>query len=208
MAYRDPYMSEPDFRRWIGETTDRSVLNNRAALEDASDWWDLKLRRPAGFNRTDEPEGRVFYAHRGPRGCGSPYLDVDDLASLEGLTVSIDGQEVNGEDYVPWPPNALKERTPKPFELLVCRRRDGWPLGRPITVTAYFGWPEVPALIRELTGEWAAVWLGKSIRTTARVNELDSVESTSLWHQSQVKRAALLFQRARRASPEPVSPWR
>lgn len=189
------YATEPVYRSYINEDSDADALNNVQALLAASEWVDGKLRR--SFNKTEELEARVFYVNRHPTGSGSHILRVDDIASRDGVEVSVGGQVVDPSAYELSPLNADKGRTPWPFEEIALKAGH-WPLGEPITVTAYWGWPDVPHLIQVLTMEWAAVWQGKSIRTTQRVQEFDQVERTSVQHQSQMKQVRELFTKARR----------
>lgn len=190
------YATEPEYRHYIQEGgDDADFLKNLDALEASSRFWDRKLgHNPGAFLPPDEVKTRSFYVARAPNGNGSRSLFVDNIATKDDLVIIVDGVEVDADSYELRPLNA--EADSEAYDLI--HRPSGWPLGKRIDVTAFWGYPEIPALIKLLTMEWAAVWQGKSRRATATMEQLDQVENTSVWHQSQIKRAGELFRAGRK----------
>lgn len=195
------YATVEEYRAFVGKdsTDDDNVIAENLAA--ASRWWDEKLNRPFGFGLIAAPVARKFYVHRAPVGDGSKSLYVDDFATLTGLVVSIGGDVQDASTYIAFPLNALQKPEPWPFDEL-RRSGRGWPLGEEITVTAKWGWPAVPAAIKQATIEWTAIWRGESPAATGRVGtarpgELDQVMDFSPYHLSQLKRLSALYRKAR-----------
>ena len=197
MAIGDAYATAQEYRDAIDKMSADDDLAISNALQVASRWWDRKLRRTAGFNKDTAAVARTFYAHRGPDGCGSKTLFVEDIASTSGMTVTLDGVAVAATDYQLRPLNATLGPEPEPYDRIVRLGTVGWTLQRPVVVTAIWGWPAVPEAIKQATIEWAAIWRGESIRATERVNEMDQVQTTSPYHLSQLKRITEAYQQAR-----------
>ena len=200
MALSDAYATAAQYRDRVGRDSSADDPTIDLQLGMTSRWWDAKLRRGAGFNKDASPVARRYYVHRSPQGCGSETLFVDDIATASGLVVTIGGVTVASSVYELWPLNAALGPEAQPYDRIM--RVDGteWPFGELITVTAFYGWPAVPAGIVEATIEWTAIWRGESVRTTARVNELDQVANVSPYHLSQLKRITGAYQQMR-------APW-
>ncbi|MCC6959452.1 MAG: hypothetical protein IT301_06355 [Dehalococcoidia bacterium] len=191
------YATVEEYRAAIGKD---SLDDDVVVAEDllaASRWWDEKLNRPFGFGLSAAPSARKFYVHRAPSGAGSKSLYVDDFASLTGLSVTIGGTVQDVTDYEAFPLNALSKPEQWPFDELRSLTAAGWPLGEEITVTARWGWPAVPMGLKKATIEWTAIWRGESPAATARVGELDQVQSFSPYHLSQLKRITSMYRRPR-----------
>jgi hypothetical protein len=169
-----------------------------AQLMTATHWWAQRRRRPDGFGRVGSAAARTFYVHRAPEGCGARKLWVDDIADSAGLTVAINGETVDASLYELWPLNAPQGIEAEPYEQIVRTGSARWPLGEPIVVTAVWGWPAVPAAIREATVEWTAIWRNESPGATQHVQEIDQVAAFSPYHASQLKRMTQMYAAARR----------
>lgn len=204
MALSDAYATAEEYRGRVDRTSAADDDTIDVQLGMTSRWWDAKLRRAAGFNKDAAPVARRYYVHRAPKGCGSETLFVDDIATATGLSVVIDGETISSDLYELWPLNAALGPEAWPYDRIVRKDGSAWPIGELITVTAAYGWPEVPAAIVEATIEWTAIWRGESVRTTARVNELEQVASVSPYHLSQLKRITGAYQQMRAPRPDPA----
>lgn len=93
-------------------------------------------------------------------------------------------------DYELLPRQAALGPIAKPYDRIATRPggAQSFRVGQLVQVTAKFGWPAVPVIAKEIVIEWLAVWRGESIRTTARVSELDEVETVSPYHLGQINR--------------------
>lgn len=207
MALSDAYATPQQYRQAIGKQTADDDAQIKQDLEATSRYWDGYLHRPMGFAQDASAVARIYYPRRGRDGKGSHVLLVDDIASTSGLVVKVDTDD-DGDfddedaltittDYELHPLNAALGAEAEPWNMIVRKGALGWSLGLRIQVTAIGGWPAVPALVRQLTIEWTAVWRGESVRATARVNELDQVQEVSPFHQSQIKRIAALYRQSR-----------
>lgn len=198
MSLSDAYATKEEYKAVVeisGTTYDDAIESH---LLMTSRWWDGTLNRRAGFNQLDdedEPVTRRFYVHRGPSGCGSDMLFVEDIASSDGVTVAVNGEDLDEANYQLWPLNADKDSEPRPFDRII--KPGGWALDMPIDVTAPWGWPAVPPAIKAATIEWCAMWRGESARATGSVADLDQVAGASPYHLSQLKRLTGLYRQPR-----------
>lgn len=132
------------------------------ALTGVSRFIDRRVRRRDGFNKTAAAEARIYDGN----GKAKLWLS-DDIATATGLIVKAD---LNGDyDYADsgetltinthfWtgPYNAQNGSEPKPYEWLELIPSNAvvtaWPKQvRAVEVTAFWGWPDVPIAIKELT---------------------------------------------------------
>lgn len=185
MALTDLLVSVSVYRSAVGLDGTSNTNEIKRELEAAQRFWETKLRR--FFTKSASASERRFYVHRAPSGDGSRVLYVSDIATAAGVEVSINGTEVDSDAYELWPLNAALEPEPRPYESIV-RKSGCWPLGEVITVEAVWGWPNPPAAVIEAIIEWCAVWRGESVRATARVAELEEVQSVSPYHLSMLRR--------------------
>jgi hypothetical protein len=158
-AVTDPYVSVTDFKAWVGKT-------------GAGDDTELAAQVVAASRFIDRECGRFFTQDaaavvRPHDGNGLPRLYVTDIASLTGLVVKVDldadfgfaGTSETltiGTHFWAEPANALLGPEPAPYTFLdivpANGRLDVWPeQPRSVQVTAVFGWPAVPAAIKEAT---------------------------------------------------------
>lgn len=144
MAYADL----ADLKTMLGITdTSRDTLLS-AALEAASASIDDRCGR--SFGRGDSPASRIFPV-RGRVARLRDYghlLITDDIASADGLQVETGGEGAWTEihEFEVYPANALPQG--RPITGLV---RPFWSTSGSVRVTAVWGWPEVPAQIRQAT---------------------------------------------------------
>ena len=142
-----PYADLATLKAMLGITdTSRDSLLE-AALDAASASIDQRCGRTFGMDVTPSP--RVFRV----RGRVTPFdggslLLVDDIATLDGLTVETGrpGGWVEVTDAEPYPDNALDRG--RPITGLV---RPFWSTSAQVRVTAVWGWPAVPEPVVQAT---------------------------------------------------------
>ncbi|MEV4474667.1 phage head-tail connector protein [Nonomuraea sp. NPDC049504] len=106
------------------------------------------------FSRDNEPSARLFRV-RGRTVRGEEWseaLVVDDIATTDGLVVEVgDGltfETVEPLGYETMPENA----TAKGWPITALERRySWWSLFRAVRVTAFWGWPAIPAGVKQAT---------------------------------------------------------
>ncbi|MBM4570266.1 hypothetical protein GS534_24135 [Rhodococcus hoagii] len=154
MALGDPYITVPELRAYLQIPEDMTQMDGR--LQDAAQSASREVEQFTGrqFNKVDLASPRRYSIDR--RGA----VRVDDFYTLDGLVVE------SGDGYSSWEGIGLTEFTPAPYDGIV----DGlpWPyyrlefpyrrLGvsgpwgpRVLRVTAKWGWPSVPATIKQAT---------------------------------------------------------
>ena len=131
----------------ITDSVDDATLS--ACIDAASDTIDDICHRT--FNLDASASARVFHPD------SHDFVRVDDIGSLTGLVVKIDGDD-NGTyettitDYLTEPLNALALGKP----ITKFRSFDtSWPMGAihpSVQVTAKWGWPSVPEPVKSATG--------------------------------------------------------
>lgn len=143
-----------------GPYADRATLKRRMGIPDATTSKDTDIDRALSsasaainhftgrqFGRAEVASERVFVA-------GRSGVDIDDVYDLTGLTV--DGAAYATTGYVPEPLNGMRNGVPGwPYERLaspygahpIYLARLGWP-GTTVTVSALWGWAQVPEDIR------------------------------------------------------------
>lgn len=157
----DPYLTAEEYRARIGKTDN---------AEDATVITPVLLAISRFFEK--ECGGRFFNMDaaavvRTYDGNGETLLYVDDIATATGLVVKVDldgDYAFTGTDETLtinthfWlgPPNVLLEPEPQPYRYLQIRPDNSvlsiWPEQlRSVQVTAKFGWPAVPAILRDAT---------------------------------------------------------
>lgn len=195
MAISDAYANVEDYRAIKGLKGSERDEEIKDGLLAWSRWIDRDLSRPAGFNRDAAVVARYFY------GRDKAYLDVDEIAATTGLLIKIDEDQdgsfadetaLVATDYELWPLNAGVGPEPAPWRRIVLpswSTKGSFPSGSKVEVTAIWGWPAVPPMIRELVVELEAIWLVQSQRATQRMNEMDQVVGMSPLGQSLVNRA-------------------
>ncbi|OGT26066.1 MAG: hypothetical protein A2Z17_06870 [Gammaproteobacteria bacterium RBG_16_66_13] len=200
-AVTDPYAVALDYRARVGKTGTGSDTDILAQLTAVSRYLDLRLRR---FFTQDAAVVTRLYDGNGEARLWLP----DDIATSTGLvvTVDLDGDYSFADetaltidtDFWLGPENADKGSEPRPWEYLDVHPSSGqlsiWPdQQRAIQVTAKFGWPAVPAAIKEAT-----ISITRQLRDmeesgmTYALQEIDTVVNQSremsalLWRLQQV----------------------
>lgn len=134
-----------------------SELKSFLRITDTGDDAELALAITTASRVIDQAAGRRFGQDNAPttRYYTAPdattALEVDDIATLTGLSVTFDGDAVTiNTDYRAVPYNATADG--QPFTRLELVNGIRFPTdARAIAVTATFGWPSVPAAIRNAT---------------------------------------------------------
>lgn len=195
MAIGDAYASAAEYRdrkRKQDTSPDATVLTQLTAVSRF-------LEREAGqfFNRDGAATARILF------GDGSDVLflkteGLPGIATTTGLVVKVDtdddgsfADETAVTGVVARPLNAALGPEAAPYTELWLpsgASRSYFPTGYRVEVTADYGWPEVPDLIKELCIELTAIWRQESQRATGRIPELSQVVSESPYALSLVKR--------------------
>jgi hypothetical protein len=143
-ALGDPYVTLEELKSYVqGEGTDAvdddelesSLASVSAEIEDVCE---------RQFNRAEIASARSFE----PAAPGLVF--IDDFWTLADLVVTVDGAVWTANRYKLWPSNGLLRGRPWPYNRLEAR--DGYSLPtcrESVTITARWGWAEVPAPIRE-----------------------------------------------------------
>lgn len=129
------YLTLDEFKdlRRIGDSTSDGILQRRITRASRA----IDDRTGRRFWRDTEASARTF------RALGSACV-VDDIASLDGLIVTLDGSAVT--DYETEPLNALARG-----RAIDCLSHTRFVNGVTLTVTAVWGWPSVPEAVAEAT---------------------------------------------------------
>ena len=141
-----------------------------------------------------------------------PLLRVDNIASITGFEIKVDeDQDGSFADETAWATgdyqlrrdgdlNPDKGPEPKPWnEIWIppwSTKARSWKPDYPVQVTLIFGWPAVPAAVKQATLQLAGIVLMDSDRATTRINELQQVLSTSHSAQSIIGRLQRAYARA------------
>ena len=151
MAIGDPYASVAQLEYRLG-TSDDGDGTYPDLLDAASRAVESFTRRQ--FNRVDVASARRFRAldpHR---------VAVDDFHTLDGLTVVVSGTAWDTATYIdprPWD-GVVNGMTGWPyFDLFAINRTFPWSRRPLVTVTAQWGWAEVPSGIVEATLDVAEI---------------------------------------------------
>ena len=155
MALGDPYVTLPEMRAYLKIEPERTEMNPalEAAIAAASKFVDRHCHRQ--FNKSDIATTRTFKVLSRGRS-----LWVDDFYTTDGLV--IDGAAWDSKRYDLYPGNGVYEGVPGwPFYRLDDIRYGNYgPYARfgglgsyegSVTVTAKWGWAEVPAPIKQAT---------------------------------------------------------
>lgn len=184
MAITDAYATPGEYRATVGKGSAADDPMIARQLQAVSRY----IERVTGqfFGKDDSAVARLYVPARSTR-C----LAVDNIASPSGLSIKVD-EDRDGSfadesawaatDYELRPLNADKGPEARPWtEIYVpsWSTKGGFGAGERVEVTAVFGWPAVPATVKELTIELCAIWRTESARSTGRIDELDQVVSAS-----------------------------
>lgn len=183
MALSWAYATPVEYRHQTDKSDSGDDLTLARDLEAVSRYLDRELHRPNGFYQ--EAGDRIY---RLAMPCRE--LLVDDVVSVSAIAIDSarDGSyatAVTGYDLEPF--NASSGSEPRPY--YVIERMDAyWPAGQRIKVTGVWGWPAVPAAIKDVTIELTAIWRDESARATGRLNEVDQLVPLSPIAQGLVRR--------------------
>ena len=148
------------------------------------------------FGRDAEPEARVFI------GSGLPYLRVDwdspGIATATGLVVKVDADDDRdftsetdiASSLLTLPLNAAVNGRPI-HTITYASGFSGssrFAADRLVEVTAVWGWPAVPADIKEVVIRITGIWRGDLPGSTQRFNELEQVVQESPYSMSLIKK--------------------
>ncbi len=140
------------------------------------------------FTKDAEPVTRIYEAAQGRK------IYVDDIAEAPTEIVinfgGISDLTLEPGDYDLWPYNADKGPEPRPWIRIDLSRRGSLPLfhlGDMVSVTAKFGWPEVPEAIKIATIQITALLRLETPRATRRIPELGDAIETSMDAQRLIK---------------------
>jgi len=187
MAITDSYFTAEDYRAAKG------------LLDDSED--DLIELQAVAISRYQEKvSGQYFNADEAGLtrrfvGNGTSVLRVDQdgcpgIASAEGVTVT------GHTAYELFPLNAALGPEPKPYTAIVLTS-GVFTAGEIVDVEADWGWPAVPALVKEVGIELLAIWRGQSARSTNNMAEIDGVVAMSPLAMSLVKRFVSAYTKVR-----------
>ncbi len=145
MAWRPDYITPGDLRsyRRIGDTGDdvelaEAISSASRAIDEATD---------RQFGKTEAVETRTYEAGWSDD-AGLYVAEIDDVQTLTGLVVTVNGATVTSGNYRLWPRNA--DKLGRPWERLYLKTVTPDPLGcglGEVTVAATFGWTAVPTTI-------------------------------------------------------------
>ena len=136
---------------------------------DTSEDAPLNLACEAASRAIDRFTGDKFWLDPAPvtrhfTADGSTWVRTYPIGSIDGLVVKVDADDdlvfegtlVTGTDFVLWPVDAALDG--EPYRRLLARGTT-WPTTSefpPVQVTARFGWPAVPAGVKQAAGIQAA----------------------------------------------------
>jgi hypothetical protein len=199
-AVTDPYVSATDYKAWVGKTGTGDDTELAAQVIAASRFIDKECDR--FFTQDAAAVVRLF------DGNGSTRLYVSDIASLTGLVVKVDldgdfaftstGETLTiGTHFWAGPANAALGPEPRPYAYLDIVPGNGrlavWPEQlRSVQVTAVFGWPAVPAAIKEAT-----VDLVRKLRDIQQSGAAEALQNIDMAMQM-AGRQSFIFQDMRR----------
>lgn len=194
MAIDDAYAGPEEYRDAAGNSDDGEEVAITRHLLAVS----RGLERLAGQYFNQETAARIWKGKDTPslRVAGGPSL-CPGIASRSGLAVAIDtagdgtfSTAVSASTFMLRPVDAEFGAEPSPWRELYYRPLvAGWSSDAPnnwcslydVQVTATYGWPAVPALIKEFTIELTRLWRVEGPRATGRMYEsADALFATSL----------------------------
>lgn len=139
------YADIGELRRYLGF----SDASNDAELQRALDAAEAEVEAFCGrrFWKDAAPTARVYRSF-----VPSPLLEVDDLVSVSAVARDDDDDgtfetAVPAADYYLAPQD--RDASVWPYRWIVLRRGKLWPAGVAVQVTAVYGWPAVPAAVKQ-----------------------------------------------------------
>jgi len=182
MALTDAYFTKEEYYGALKiplSTAEQDTAVERGAVS-VSRFLDRVTNR-GPFGKDDAPVTRQIRAsHDG-------YLDlrssgVPGIATTTGFVATVDSIILdNVNDLIFLPVNAALDSLPYTELELASESQissfyhpTGW-----IPITAVWGYPEVPSLVKDTAIELLGIWRAESPRSTGRMNELDQVVADS-----------------------------
>lgn len=197
MAWTDPYATAAEYRGQVDKsiTTDDTVISRN--LNAVSRMLEQELGRV--FNQSSAGEARYFDTGVSisdddprskylvtPREYGTnSSLPIDDLVTMTELASDLDGNATwetiaAAGDTILRPYNAAISG--KPYTSLILSPNAGVNIGgyaKSVRITGTWGWPSVPAPIKEATIQLAAILRIESPRAQAAVSEIGQLVTMS-----------------------------
>lgn len=193
MAVTDAYFDAEEYRAAKGllDDSEDELIDAQAIAVSRY------LDRVSGQFFGQEGEGEMPVVRRYV-GRGGTLLRLDQdgcpgIAEASDVTVSSGSTEYAFELF---PLNAALGSEPRPFTSLQLTA-GVFPVGEIIEVEAVFGWPSVPALVKETGIELLAIWRGQSPRSTGNMAEIDGAVAMSPLAMSLVKRFVSAYTKVR-----------
>lgn len=191
MAISDAAASIPEYKAWVKIEDSSKDLIIADDLVMATRWWEEKVGQ--FFTKDAAAVARVFRAK---------YTDIlyltdeglcPGIADTSGMTIKVDTDDDGSfSDETAWattdydlePLQALLGPIQRPYDTIRVKNggSQNFRPGVLVQVSALWGWPSVPTLVKQGVLEWCAIWRGESIRSTARVNEMNKIQDVSPFH--------------------------
>jgi hypothetical protein len=143
MSWRPDYITLPDLKAYVRvqDTVDDAVLG--VCISAASRAIDRETRRQFGQN--NPAVARIYEIPCGRQSLESKMIvDTDDLMDVTGMVVTYQEVDVTA-DVRPWPLNSIVDGVP-----YTAVQVPGYYLDE-LTITALWGWTQVPAAIIQAT---------------------------------------------------------
>lgn len=202
MAVTDPYATHTEYQSIIGKSSsaDNTNIDNQCTLMSRV----LERRLNRFFNKDTSAVARYYYPKTPSGGFGdvdsenpwigsglSRRLEVDDIASISGLAITIDTDQdgdftdetaLGATDYELAPLNAGVGPEPAPWTEIRLPRWSTyscWPAGCKIKVSAIWGYPAVPKAIVEGTVRLVSMFRAEGIFATGQIPEMDEAVAQS-----------------------------
>jgi len=208
MAWADAYATAAEYRNRI----QKSITSDDAAIEIGLTAISRMIERELGsasaprvFNQGDIGEFRWF-SYRRTSYETPQFIEIDDVVTVTAVHIDTDANgswetAAAATDYVLWPYNApvhdfpytRLELHPSPSVSFAV----DYP--KPIRVTGTWGWPAVPAPIKEATIQLAAILRIESPRAEAMVSELGQLVQMSAQARGIVDRLKATYSRKKYA---------
>lgn len=165
MAIGDPYVTGVQVADRLGQEYDPAIHDPLAEASSAA----VELFTHRQFNRADEISPRRF------RALDSERLPVDDFWSTDGLVVVVNGSTWPDGSVDPRPWDGIVDGQPgwPFFDLFTVRRVWPWSRRANVTISAKWGWSQVPAAIVAATLDVAVDFVEAGASGPVRSQSID-----------------------------------
>lgn len=190
MAISDAYATVSELKAFKPRFSSDDDAALGSGLKAIARYLDRKLNWPSGFNKDGTATTRVY-----PGSGGRVLMLTHSVASLAGIQVKVndsyDGDfagetalaagvyGLRGEGGVLDPDKGPEPRPWTQLYLPGWSTKGEWTKDYRVQVTAIHGWPAVPEAIHFANMELLLIIRGESTFSTDRIQEMDSVVSTS-----------------------------